>query len=65
MDIEQAFAYPGDPQIPPYRLGNMMKTASKITDIMLKGDISVTYKECLIILEIVRSGIVQAAQTEE
>ena len=50
MDIEQAFVYPGDPQIP---------------DIMLKSDISVTYKECLIILEIVRSGIVQAAQTEE
>ena len=59
MDIEQAFVYPGDPQIPPYRLNNMMKTASKITDIMLKSDISV------IILEIVRSGIVQAAQTEE
>ena len=65
MDIEQAFVYPGDPQNPPYRLNNMMKTASKITDIMLKSDISVTYKECLIILEIVRSGIVQAAQTEE
>lgn len=64
MDIK-AFARYGDFQIPPYRLNNIMKIASKVTDVMLKSDLSVTYKECLIILEIIRTGIVQAAQTEE
>ena len=51
--------------ITPYRLNNMLKTAGRIMDTMLKGDIGVTYAECLAILEIVRSSITRAAGEEE
>jgi hypothetical protein len=43
--------------IPPYRMANLMKSAQKISDFLAKADISMTYKECEIVLQIVLNTI--------
>ena len=43
--------------IPPYRLSNLLKTASKIFDTITKSDICMSYHECLITLRIVMNCI--------
>jgi hypothetical protein len=43
--------------IPPYRMGNLMKAAQRIVDLLIKADLAMTYKECLIVLDIVRNTI--------
>lgn len=43
--------------IPPYRLANLMKTAQKVTDLITKSDVCVTYEESMMVLSIVRSAI--------
>lgn len=43
--------------IPPYRLANLMKIAQKITEMLTKADICMTYEECAIVLGIVSEGI--------
>lgn len=43
--------------IPPYRLASLMKTAQKVTDLITKSDVCVTYEESMMVLSIVRSAI--------
>ena len=43
--------------IPPWRIANLMKSAQKITDFLVKADIAMTYEECEIVLNIVLSAI--------
>ena len=43
--------------IPPYRLANLMKTAQKITDMITRCDVCVSYGEALLILRIVMGAI--------
>lgn len=43
--------------IPPYRMANLMKSAQRITDLMVKADLAMTYEECVIVLNIVQSTI--------
>ena len=43
--------------IPPYRLSNLLKTASKVFDLISKSDICMNYHECLITLRIVMNCI--------
>lgn len=43
--------------IPPYRLPMLMKTAQKITDIMMSNAVCMSYHESLLILRIVMNAI--------
>lgn len=43
--------------IPPWRMANLMKSAQKITDFLVKSDIAMTYEECEIVLNIVLRAI--------
>lgn len=43
--------------IPPYRMTNLMRTAQKVTELLVKTDICMTYEECEIILDIVKNAI--------
>lgn len=43
--------------IPPYRLSVLMKTAQKITDIMMSSAVCMSYHESLLILRIVMNAI--------
>ena len=43
--------------IPPYRMVNLMKTAQKISDYLIKADLAITYEECEIVLNIVHDAI--------
>lgn len=43
--------------IPPYRMASLMKTAQKVTDMLTKADICMTYEECQIVLDIVACAI--------
>jgi hypothetical protein len=48
--------------VPPYRMANLMKTAAKITDTLIKADTNICYEECNIMLAIVAAAI--ATMTE-
>lgn len=50
--------------IPPYRMASLMRTAQKVTDMLTKADICMTYEECSIILEIV-SGAIRSVTRQE
>ena len=50
-------------QIKPYRLRSMAITAGKIMDLIVKSDISVSYNEMRIILDMVRYSIDKGAST--
>lgn len=43
--------------VPPYRFQQMMKAASKITDLLLSKQIQTSYAECKMIMEIVMAAI--------
>ena len=47
--------------IHPVRMSSLMKAAAKILDTLTKADTAVSYKECRIVLEIVRRAIDAAA----
>lgn len=51
--------------IPPYRLANLMKAASKITDLLVKADTNMSYEECNIVLAIVASTIGVVTEEDE
>lgn len=51
--------------IPLYRMANLMKSAQKITDYLVKADLAMTYEECVIVLNIVRSTIQSITGKEE
>ena len=48
--------------IKPYRLRSMLMTAGKIVDLMVKSDISVSYEEMRIILDMVGHAIEKGVQ---
>lgn len=50
--------------IPPYRLANLMKTAQKITETIVKSDICMSYYETLMVLRIVMNSVKEAAGEE-
>ena len=43
--------------IPPYRFANIMRTATKIAELITKSDIFVSYTESLLIMKIVMKSI--------
>lgn len=43
--------------IAPYRLANLMKTAQKITDILIRSDVCATYDEISLVLQIVNGAV--------
>lgn len=43
--------------IPLWRMANLTRAAQKITDQLVKTDLAMTYEECMIVLDIVRSTI--------
>lgn len=51
--------------VKPYRLRSMMLTAGKIMDLMVKSDISVSYSEMRIILDLVRYSIDKGESTHD
>lgn len=53
--------------IPPYRLANLMKTAQRVLDMIVKSDICVSYHEALLVLRIVSGAIneVTGGETEK
>ena len=46
--------------IPPYRLANLMKTSQRITDIIARSDVAMTYEEIQLILGIVQGAVGKA-----
>ena len=50
--------------IPPYRMASLMKTAQKITDMLARADVCMTYTECKIVLDIVGRAIDRATGKE-
>lgn len=43
--------------IPPYRMANMMKTAQKVTDLLIRSDLCMSYGEIGMVLNIVQSAV--------
>ena len=50
--------------IPPYRLANLMKTAQRITDLITRSDIAMTYEEIQLVLGIVQGAVGRAIGKE-
>ena len=50
--------------IPPYRLANLMKTSQRITDLLVRSDIAMTYEEIQLVLGIVQNAVGQAIGKE-
>lgn len=46
--------------IPPYRLANLMKTSQRITDIIARSDVAMTYEEIQLVLGIVQGAVGKA-----
>lgn len=46
--------------IPPYRLANLMKTAQRITDLIVRSDIAMTYDEIQLVLGVVQGAVSKA-----
>lgn len=46
--------------IPPYRLANLMKTSQRITDLIVRSDVAMTYDEIQLVLDIVQGAIGRA-----
>jgi len=51
--------------IPPYRMANLMKTAQRITDIMVRADIAMTYDEIQIVLDVVKVAVGKATGRDD
>ena len=50
--------------IPPYRLANLMKTAQRITDLLVRSDIAMTYNEIQLVLDVDQSAVGKAIGKE-
>lgn len=50
--------------IPPYRLSNLMKTAQRITGVIVQSDIAMTYDEIQLVLGVVQSAVGRAIGKE-
>lgn len=51
--------------IPPYRMANLMKTAQRVTDLVARSDIAMTYDEIQIVLDIVKVAVSRAVGRED
>lgn len=50
--------------IPPYRLANLMKTSQRITDLIVRSDVAMTYDEIQLVLGIVQQAVGKAIGKE-
>ncbi len=50
--------------IPPYRLSNLMKAAQRITELIVRSDIAMTYEEIQLVLGIVQGAVGKAIGKE-
>ena len=50
--------------IPPYRMASLMKSAQKITDMLVRADVCMSYAECQMVLDIV-AGAFRSATGKE
>lgn len=50
--------------IPPYRMANLMKTAQRVTDLLVKADVTMTYDEIQMVLGIVQGAVCKATGKE-
>ena len=50
--------------IPPYRLANLMKIAQRITDLLVRSDIAMTYDEIQLVLGVVQGAVGRAIGRE-
>ena len=50
--------------IPPYRLANLMKTAQRITDSIVRADVAMTYEEIQLVLGVVLDAVGKAIGEE-
>lgn len=50
--------------IPPYRLANLMKTAQRITDLLVRSDIAMTYDEIQLVIGVVQGAVSRATGKE-
>jgi hypothetical protein len=50
--------------IPPYRLANLMKTAQRITDQIIRSDVAMTYEEIQLVLGVVLDAVGKAIGEE-
>ena len=46
--------------IPPYRMANLMKTAQRVTGLLVQADIAMTYEEIQMVLGIVQGAVCKA-----
>lgn len=50
--------------IPPYRLANLMKTSQRITELITRSDVAMTYDEIQLVLGIVQGAVGKAIGKE-
>lgn len=50
--------------IPPYRLANLMKTSQRITELITRSDVAMTYDEIQMVLGIVHGAVCKAIGKE-
>ena len=43
--------------VPPCRMSNLMKTAARMVDLMVKTDLNICYEECGIMLDLAAAAI--------
>lgn len=51
--------------IPPYRLAFLMKIAQKVTDLLIKSDICISYREAVVVLKIVTGALKDVTGMED
>ena len=51
--------------IPPYLLAFLMKIAQKITDLLIKSDICISYREAVVVLKIVMGAVKDVTGLED
>lgn len=46
--------------IPPWHMANLLVTAQRVANLLVKGGVCTTYEECEIVLDVVRTTIYRA-----
>lgn len=55
----------GVPGIPPYRMNQLIKVASKVSDQMVNGIFHLTYEEIDVVLELIRVAAERSKEIKE
>lgn len=55
----------GAPGIPPYRMNQLIKVASKVSDQMVNGIFHLTYEEIDVVLELIRVAAERSKEIKE